>query len=332
MPGPPPAGAAAALGAKLLDRSLPLPLRFRVLFSLRGLATPDAVAALLAGLADPSALFRHEVAFALGQMQAQAAVGALALLLEDVGEHSMVRHEAAEALGAIGLPGCLALLERHAADPCREVAETCQLALRRIQYWETSRAAPAAEPERAAGGSLGSRKETFSHQPSGEAQPAQADDSPYLSIDRVPPAPAATPLQTLRETLLDEGAPIFERYRALFALRNRGGAPVAQLCVEVLHASGSALLKHEVCYVLGQLQEPSAGPALHALLADDSQHAMVRHEAAEALGSIAGAESRQLLQRYLADGEAIVAEGALVALDILDYEESGSFEYCAMPE
>lgn len=60
---------AGELRRRLLDRALPLPARFRVLFALRGLNTPEAADALLAALEDPSALCRHEVAFALGQMQ-----------------------------------------------------------------------------------------------------------------------------------------------------------------------------------------------------------------------------------------------------------------------
>lgn len=232
----------------------------------------------------------------------------------------MVRHEAAEALGAIGSPACLAQLERFAADSCQEVAETCQLALGRIGYWASAR--PAA-PACVAGG-LGSRKETFSHPPEADG----AADSPYLSIDPVPPAPADTPWEVLRHTLLDEQLPMFERYRALFALRNRGGAEVALLTAEALARSSSALLKHELCYVLGQLQEAGAVAALQAVLADSEQHAMVRHEAAEALGSIADASCRSLLTSFLGDAEPIVAEGCMVALDIFEFEQSGAFQ-CA---
>ena len=100
-------------------------------------------------------------------------------------------------------------------------------------------------------------------------------------MDPVPAAPASTPEAELRGVLLDEAAPMFERYRALFALRNRGGASVAPLLAEVLATSGSSLLKHEVCYVLGQLQEACASAALVRTLKDSAQHAMVRHEAAE---------------------------------------------------
>lgn len=44
----------------------------------------------------------------------------------------------------------------------------------------------------------------------------------------------------------------------------------------------------QVAYVLGQLQNKAASAALSAILGNVNEHPMVRHEAAEALGSIAG--------------------------------------------
>jgi deoxyhypusine monooxygenase len=40
-------------------------------------------------LRDPSALFRHDVAFCMGQRQDPAAIGALQALLRDGSEHPM---------------------------------------------------------------------------------------------------------------------------------------------------------------------------------------------------------------------------------------------------
>ncbi len=51
-------------------------------------------------------------------------------------------------------------------------------------------------------------------------------------------------------------------------------------------ADDSALLRHEICYVLGQLRQAKAIPVLVSLLEAD-RDVMVRHEAAEALGAIA---------------------------------------------
>ena len=54
---------------------------------------------------------------------------------------------------------------------------------------------------------------------------------------------------------------------------------------------------------------------------------MVRHEAAEALGSIADPQCLQLLQTHCSDPEPIVADSCIVALDMLEFEASGQLEY-----
>ena len=59
---------------------------------------------------------------------------------------------------------------------------------------------------------------------------------------------------------------------------------------------------------------------------------MVRHEAAEALGSIADPECIELLKRYAADPDSIVADSCIVALDMLEYQVSGEFEYVGLPD
>jgi deoxyhypusine monooxygenase len=57
----------------------------------------------------------------------------------------------------------------------------------------------------------------------------------------------------------------FQRYRALFALRNRGGGEAVAVLGEAFGCS-SALLKHEVAYVMGQLQHPDAAEVLGRVL------------------------------------------------------------------
>lgn len=53
----------------------------------------------------------------------------------------------------------------------------------------------------------------------------------------------------------------------------------------------------------------------------------VRHEAAEALGSIADDETIAMLKTYAKDFEPIVADSCIVALDMIEFEKSGQFEY-----
>lgn len=81
-----------------------------------------------------SALFRHEIGYVLGQMQHEAAVPQLAAALAQPTENPMVRHECAEALGAIARPACLAALRAHVADPERVVRESCEVALDMYEY------------------------------------------------------------------------------------------------------------------------------------------------------------------------------------------------------
>ena len=51
-----------------------------------------------------------------------------------------------------------------------------------------------------------------------------------------------------RQILLDETKGMYERYAALFALRNHGGEDAVSAIVDSLSAN-SALLRHEVCQV-----------------------------------------------------------------------------------
>ena len=119
-----PPSVVAALRRKLRDPSTRLEHKYRILFSLRGLAGSEAHAAMLegahicparrrqaahcqcqlglrasclsfpvcslSGLKDKSALFRHEVAYCLGQRQDPAAVCTLKAILKDTAEHPMV--------------------------------------------------------------------------------------------------------------------------------------------------------------------------------------------------------------------------------------------------
>ncbi|KAJ1353166.1 Dohh-1p, partial [Parelaphostrongylus tenuis] len=81
-----------------------------------------------------SALLKHELAYCLGQTQNKTAIPILIDVLRDHKQEPIVRHEAAEALGAIGDSSAETILLEHRKDPCQEVAETCELALRRLQW------------------------------------------------------------------------------------------------------------------------------------------------------------------------------------------------------
>ncbi|KAH8509383.1 hypothetical protein H0E87_011225 [Populus deltoides] len=256
---------------------------------------------------DSSNLLAHEAAFALGQMQDAEAIPALEAVLNDLSLHPIVRHEAAEALGAIGLESIVPLLKNSlTGDPAQEVRETCELALKRIEEMN-------ATTSTVDGTSV-------------------AEKSPFLSVDPATPSSLSSSVDELRGFLLDEKRGMYERYGALFALRNHGGDGAVSAIVDSL-AANSALLKHEVAYVLGQLQNKAASAALCRILRNANEHPMVRHEAAEALGSIADEKSVALLEEFSKDPEPLVAQSCEVALSMLEFERSGkSFEYLFMQD
>jgi deoxyhypusine monooxygenase len=158
---------------------------------------------------------------------------------------------------------------------------------------------------------------------------AWRDESGYTSIDPAPPlvAPCApAEVSSLRERLLDANQPMFQRMRAVFALRNVGGNDAID-ALAAAFADPSALLRHELAYVMGQMADAHAMPVLIERLADPDEHVMVRHEAAEALGAIGDASARPILEQFAQDSAPEVAESCVVALDLLDWVNKADFEY-----
>ena len=139
--------------------------------------------------------------------------------------------------------------------------------------------------------------------------------SEYGSVDPAPPS-TETSTKKLAETLLDEESKMFERMRAVFSLRNdRSKEAVEILCTGF--AANSALLRHELAYVLGQMQDNHAVPTLIDVLSNENEHVMVRHEAAEALGAIGDRRAKPVLENFLNDPLPEVSESCEVALDLL---------------
>jgi deoxyhypusine monooxygenase len=249
-------------------------------------------------------------------MQDGRACVALEEVLRDKSDDVMVRHECAEALGAIGEERSLPLLQRMSERKFEdgsqddgmpeELRETCEIAYDFCK-WKSD-------------GENGQRPEVA----------CACMLSPYNSYDPAPPSPETDQYTTtvLGDRLLDVNLPLFSRYQAMFALRNRGGEEcVIQLGRALVKDESSALLRHEVAYVLGQMAHPAAIMPLAESLRRSEEHSMVRHESAEALGAIEGDESetkqcKELLREFanpLHEKDEVVRESCEVALDTMDY-------------
>ncbi|KAI0890343.1 deoxyhypusine hydroxylase [Annulohypoxylon maeteangense] len=310
----------ASLRESLCSEATPLPIRFRALFSLKHLARHEtgdralaALDAIAAGFASPSALLKHELAYCLGQSANLAAVPYLEKVLADLQEDPMCRHEAAEALGALGDAGNLDILRKFRDREGEDVViiETCEIAIDRIE-WENSE----------------------------QRKAEKLRQSDFASVDPAPPMPnSEQTVQDLEKTLMDTNLPLFLRYRAMFALRDLASPPDLPTAVPAVlalakgFADSSALFRHEIAFVFGQLSHPASIPALTSALSDLKEASMVRHEAAEALGSLGEEEGvEEVLKKFLHDEEKVVRESVVVALDMVDYEQSNQAEYALIPE
>ena len=278
----------------LLDISQPIAQRTHAAFILRTKGDLDCVNIICDAIRNKqdSALMRHELAYVLGQIQNPVVCPLLESVLCDETDDILVRHESAEALGAIGLPDSLPVLEKFVNHEAPEISETCQIAVDLIKW----------------------RK-------SGEG----VGKSSYLSVD---PAPAfqksEKSVEELKSILLDPSSSLFHRYRAMFSLRNMNTDDAA-LALVAGFQDASALFRHEVAYVLGQMQRLVTVPGLTDVLRTEAEHRMVRHEAAEALGAIGGEEVEKILAEYIDDKEMVVQESCHVALDTIEYWSAANF-------
>ena len=243
-------------------------------------------------------------------------------------------------MGAISSVSSVETLKRYLNDPNRSIRETCEIALAKIE-WDHSL-------EGQAHHSAPTRKDRcvlcVCH-----SLPLTRSDRAYISIDPAPPTSGLlkgkpTPedlsqdsIEFLRVSLTDSALPLFERYRAMFALRNIG----TDAAVDALasgFADDSALFKlvshnhnhpfypltkeplsrHEIAFVFGQLLSPHSAPALVEVLRNTKESDMVRHEAAEALGGIGTPEVLPHLREWMVrdDSPRVVRESCQVAIDM----------------
>ena len=282
------------VGKILLNSNASLAERFRALFTLMSINGPDAVSIICETFKDPSELLKHELAFCLGQMQDLTALPKLGEVLEDTNEAIIVRHEAGEAIGAIGQMDSLPLLNKYLDHESKVLRQTCELAVMRIKHVNSEKLGP---------------------------------DSPFTSVD---PAPAFNQNKTCKELadiLLDSERTLFDRYRAMFSLRNLSTPESIDALVKGLDCDDSALFRHEVAYVLGQMADTHAVEGLSQKLRDMSDDPMVRHEAAEALGAVDDPRCKEILAKHLTDTDLMVKQSCEIALDMNECETEHQFQY-----
>lgn len=136
-------------------------------------------------------------------------------------------------MGAISSADSTVILTKYLTDSNRSVRETCEIALAKIQ-WDNSE-----EGRQHVASRECSDKKYVALHPLARISVTQAHITScrtYTSIDPAPPSSkllsgqpkpddiSDSAIASLRTTLLDTSVSLFERYRAMFALRNIGTA------------------------------------------------------------------------------------------------------------
>lgn len=295
----------------LLTSSVKLSLQLRALYFCRDLQ-PDESARILkdALKVHYDAFLRHEIAYVIGQSGCKGASDVLVQLLEDETENGMVRHEAAEAIAAIGGYEFIEVIGKYKDDPSVVVRDTCRLAYHSL--------------------TKGTLDTMCSCIPISSCVTAPISSSAYRAVDPVPCASDdmnGKDLGTLIEILNDESQELYRRYEALFSIRNMGDDHAAGIIGDALLKDGiSEVFRHECAFVLGQMQSLAASEPLIKCLKNADEEPIVRHEAALALGSCASCCSDpsakqvivDVLNIHLEDPVKVVADSCLVALDVIE--------------
>jgi len=221
----------------------------------------------------------------------------------------MVRHEAAEALAAIGSPKAIETISQFLKDSSAPVRETCILAIHSLTT----------QVRQGDDGQMNSESRAFNTVDPIQGRNGCSDDD----------------VESVSSELLDITLELWKRYEALFTLRNIASDKAAKAIAHALvQDKSSALLRHEVAFVLGQLQNPCTLGELTVCLSNVFEHPMARHEAALAIGAIGCTWTREsstqlescrneaieTLKLYACDVDDVVKESCIVGLDNISTE------------
>lgn len=177
------------------------------MFEIRGIGTVDAVKTLIDTfrIEEKSDLLKHEICYCLGQMNTTEENTRIIeeffekVIAED--HSSIVIHEAVEGYANLNPENIHKLLEKFKGIDDDLIGETCDLALE-LNKWNE---------ETKCGETEGLDLKKLKHATNDPAPPYnQEKDEKYKDVE------------WLKNLLLDPKEPIFERYRAMFTLREVG--------------------------------------------------------------------------------------------------------------
>lgn len=254
----------------------------RALYYLRCLDNEEGAMGLTECMTYNSVLIDHEVAYVLGQMKQPATIPFLFKLIEDESINPIVRHEAIEAVGNFENKSYIPRLEKYLTDANPIIKESAVLAIKKLEK-------------------AGTCTQPFSK---------------YYSRD--PAYPFEGSFEEAKELFFSND--IEKQYNAIFYFRDLNTKEAVDVLAQGFKFD-SALLKHEIAYVFGQMENPLSVDCLLEVLQNEEEADIVRHEAAEALGNIGCERAQEALNKYLGSNVQILNESANVGLGISNNDD-----------
>jgi len=127
--------------------------------------------------------------------------------------------------------------------------------------------------------------------------------------------------------ILDPDTQVYNKYKATYFLREVESRQAAEALGNLLKPEyrklTGPLLRHEICFIFGQLGDKGEVAINNILetMDDLSENEIVRHEALSAYSAIS--LDKRPIEKYLNDSSRVVKESAIVCLDMIDNENKG---------
>lgn len=325
----------------ILESNSPIQEKMRALFFCRNVITVESVKILSDALyKNTSQLLLHEINYVLGQMRLVESKNTLIDVLNDPKVDEVTRHEAGEALGNYGELELIPILSKYLNDESAPLSETCYIAIKKIEEMEVIRQKNKKEKkDLTIEGNKNQKAENIEKNISKIIQneieeTASTEHSNEDELSQFNSRDPAIPLfkefntQNLKKAIeiLESDPCLYQKYKAMFFLRDNDCLEAKDALIRA-YEQKSALLKHELAFIMGQMRLIEAVQALYKVMSDKNEHGMVRHEAAGALGAIGTDECKKYLTEFINDPCDILRESVVVALDVWEYENNEEVEY-----
>lgn len=277
--------------------------KYDAIYQLRNWKTEEALEAMRITYSylNKSELLEHEVMYVFGQQISDSSLDFLFQVLHDPSAAPVVRHEAGEALGNFikQKDRIIPELRKYWDSDIEALKSTVRLSITKLENYNPS-------------------NNQFDKYLPGTVEPAEPfTQEKFDDFLKQHKKEAKDVLEILTDPSIEE----YQKYGILYYLRNKADKDsiltLAKLIGNELGSKNSILLRHEVCFIIGQLSSkmaevPEAKKYIVESIENQNEDPIVRHEAILAYSEIWGADD--LLEKQKNDPAPLVHESAQIVL------------------